>query len=164
MKKIILILSILACCSIIKAQDISSFKDSLMIPDTLLGTRALVIEHNSLDSIFYKISRRIQVDEINGFRVSIFVDNSQVARERAEDVQKRFQVEFPGICTYLNYRSPDFTVTVGNYSTKDEATVLLGRIKRSFDRAFIVREKIEIDSLYKVPQRNTPSNLTIDLQ
>ena len=122
-----------------------------MVQDTLLGSRAYVVEHDDLESLLATLSNRIQVDKVNGFRVSIFVDNSQTARSSAEKIKLSFEEAFPDVCTYLNYKSPDFTVTVGNCSTMDEATVLWGRVKGSFSRAFIVRESIEIDSLYKEP-------------
>ena len=151
MKNIFLILSLLLCCSLVRAQDLRSFKESLMVQDSLFGSKALVVEHNNLDSILSALSNRIQVDKVNGFRVSIFVDNSQTARSSAEDIKLEFEDKFPYVCAYLNYKSPDFIVTVGNCSTMDEATVLKGRVKGSFKRAFIVRESIEIDSLYNVP-------------
>ena len=151
MKNIFLALLLLLSCSVLRAQDIHAFKDSLMLQDSLLGSQAFVVEHDNLDSTLFALSRSLQVNEIDGFRVSIFADNSQSARASAEEIKQRFDDEFPEVCSYLKYRNPDFTVTVGDYSTLDEATILLGRIKGSFNRAFIIRERVRIGSLYKVP-------------
>ena len=152
MRNIFLIIFSVLFCATLEAQDLRSFKKSLMMPNITLWSQVEIVEHDNLAMILDSISDSIQIEEINGFRVSIYVDNSQTARANAEEEKSRFETEFPGVCAYLTYKSPDFIVTVGDYATMDEATILWGLIKASFDRAFIVRESVKLEALYSVPE------------
>lgn len=87
---------------------------------------------------------------ISGFRVRIFFDNSQSARNASEATLARFCASHPGIPAYRSFQSPYFKVTVGDLRTKSEAMELLERIKGEFPSAFIVKENIN----YPVVDRN----------
>lgn len=79
---------------------------------------------------------------ISGFRVRIFFDNSQTARNASEATLARFCASHPGIAAYRSFQSPYFKVTVGDLRTKSEAMELLEKIKGEFPSAFIVKENI----------------------
>lgn len=79
---------------------------------------------------------------VNGYRIVIFMNNTQSARRDALAVQESFAQLYPTESSYLSYDNPYFKVTVGNYSSQEEATILLGKIRRSFPKAFIMRESI----------------------
>ena len=80
---------------------------------------------------------------INGFRVRIFFDNKQTARQESEAVLKRFESLHRDIKAYRTYANPYFKVTVGDFRTKSEAMEVLSRIKAEFPSAFVVKENIE---------------------
>ena len=80
---------------------------------------------------------------IQGYRVRIFFDNKQTARNDSEATLKRFRSLYPEIVAYRIYANPYFKVTVGDFRTKSEAMELLTRIKGSFPSAFVVKENIE---------------------
>ena len=80
---------------------------------------------------------------INGFRVRIFFDNKQSARQESEAVLKRFEALHRDIKAYRTYANPYFKVTVGDFRTKSEAMEVLSRIKTEFPSAFVVKESIE---------------------
>ena len=50
---------------------------------------------------------------------------------------------FPDILAYRTYTNPYFKVTVGDCRTKSEAMILLGRVKKAFPSAFVVKENIK---------------------
>jgi len=79
---------------------------------------------------------------ISGYRVRIFFDNSQTARNASEATLARFSASHPGVAAYRSFQSPYFKVTVGDFRTKSEAMELLERIKGEFPSAFIVKENI----------------------
>lgn len=79
----------------------------------------------------------------SGYRVRIFFDNKQTARNESEKTLKRFKELFPGVAAYRIYANPYFKVTVGDFRTKSEAMALLTRIKGAFPSAFVVKESIE---------------------
>lgn len=80
---------------------------------------------------------------INGYRVRIYFDNKQGAREASMAAMGAFKAKYPGIAAYKTFSSPFHKVTVGNFRTKSEALKLLNAIKYEFPSSFIVKEKIE---------------------
>lgn len=84
---------------------------------------------------------------IEGYRVRIYRDNATNARQRSQDVRERFVHLYPGTSTYLTYDNPYFKVAVGDFRTKDEAFILLNKIKTAFPKAFIIAESIRLPPL-----------------
>lgn len=80
---------------------------------------------------------------ISGYRVRIFFDNRQSARQESENSLKKFRSMYPDVAAYRTYTNPYFKVTVGDCRTRSEAMALLKRIKRTFPSAFVVKENIE---------------------
>ncbi|MBO4572018.1 MAG: SPOR domain-containing protein [Bacteroidales bacterium] len=86
--------------------------------------------------------------KITGYRVRIFFDNSQNARQRSESVAGAFAAAYPGISIYRSYVSPYFKVTVGDFRSRDEAQLFAERLKGWFPSAFLVKEHINYPSLW----------------
>ncbi len=80
---------------------------------------------------------------MSGYRVRIFFDNRQSARNESEATLKKFKGLFPDIMAYRIYANPYFKVTVGDFRTKSEAMAMLARIREEFPGAFVVKENIE---------------------
>lgn len=81
---------------------------------------------------------------INGYRIVIFMSNSQTARRDAIAAQENFSLLFPQEQSYLSYENPYFKVAVGNCTCQEEAIILLGRLRGTFPKAFIMRESINV--------------------
>lgn len=79
---------------------------------------------------------------LSGYRVRIFFDNRQSARNESEEVLKRFETLYHDVSAYRSYANPYFKVTVGDFRTKTEAMALLERIKTEFPSAFVIKENI----------------------
>ena len=90
-----------------------------------------------------------EAKSVNGYRIVIFMNNSQNARRDAFAAQESFKSLYPTETTYLTYDNPYFKVMVGNYTSQEEATIHLGSIRRSFPKAFIMRESIPIGEFAK---------------
>lgn len=86
---------------------------------------------------------------ISGYRVRIFFDNKQTARVESEKTLEKFEKMFPDVWAYRTYANPYFKVTVGDCRTKSEAMALLGRVRKSFPSAFVVKENISFPVLDK---------------
>lgn len=80
---------------------------------------------------------------MSGYRVRIFFDNRQSARNDSEATLKKFRNLYPEVVAYRIYANPYFKVTVGDFRTKSEAMELLTTIKGAFPSAFVVKENIE---------------------
>ena len=79
---------------------------------------------------------------LSGYRVRIFFDNKQSARNESEQTLIRFRALYPDVAVYRTYTNPYFKVTVGDFRTKSEAMALLERIRYEFPSAFVVKENI----------------------
>lgn len=98
-------------------------------------------------------------DKVKGYRVRIFFDNSQNARSMADGALSRFRALFPGIPGEVIYRSPNFMVNVGYCMNQIEATILQGKVRGAFPKAFWVPqgEVFPIANLIQnlnIPQEN----------
>ena len=87
---------------------------------------------------------KVSPKSVNGYRIVIFMSNAQSARRDAVTAQENFAQLFPQEQSYLSYENPYFKVAVGNCTTQEEAMILLGRLRGTFPKAFIMRENINI--------------------
>lgn len=81
---------------------------------------------------------------VKGYRVRIFFDNSQNARSQAYGVKSDFEALYPGIPVYLTYETPYFKITAGDCMTREEVTMLWGKLVNDYPKAFIVTEQIPL--------------------
>ena len=88
--------------------------------------------------------------ETEGYRIRIFFDNRQDAREASELAVRRFEKLFPGYQTYRTFIYPNFKVTVGDFRTKAEAQVALKNIVGVFPNAFVVKERMKFPVVSQV--------------
>lgn len=95
------------------------------------------------------ISMSNTIGRINGYRVSIFSDNSQSARAAAGTTLSRFKVVMPSVAATIEYDNPFFKVYVGYCHTRSEAVRLLGSLKRMFPRAVIANSTFDVSLLTK---------------
>ena len=135
-----------------EAQNIASFKARLAAPaqlDSLTTTSATVriTEHGDAAAIV-EAEKRNEV--VSGFRIVVFMSNSQSARQDATTARENCQLLFPAERSYLIYENPYFKVTLGNCTSQEEAIILLGRVRSSFPKAFIMRENIPVAELRSV--------------
>lgn len=104
--------------------------------------------------------------KVSGFRIRIFFDNSQNARNESQAVAGRFKARYQDAAVYRTFESPYFKVTVGDYRTRSEALAALRRIQVEFPSAFIVKEKLKYPQLpgtdtYKVDTLKVYRNITL---
>ncbi len=85
--------------------------------------------------------------QFNGYRIRIYLNSVQTAREESRTALRRFQEAFPEIPAYLTYSSPNFRVMVGNFRTRTDAELALKRISELFPSATIVRDKFKYPDL-----------------
>ena len=78
----------------------------------------------------------------NLYRIRIFFDNKQTARNESEATMARFLKTYHGIPAYRTYANPYFKVSVGDFRTKSEAMEFLEEIKHNFPGAFVTKETI----------------------
>jgi hypothetical protein len=130
-------------------QDIEAFRKALSVSDALSGASVRVSEYGSASDIIYNYDSVKRRTSVQGYRVRIFFDNSQTARNDSAAVQAMFEEQYPSIPTYRVYESPSWIVAVGNCVTVEEALALQNRVKESFDIAFLWQGEIPLAELLK---------------
>lgn len=92
-------------------------------------------------------------EQINVYKVVIFMSNAQNAREQAEAAMKRFGEIYAGVPVEMVYDKIYFKVKAGNCLSYDEAITLWGRIKGMFDRAIVTQERVGIDDFLETEEK-----------
>lgn len=82
---------------------------------------------------------------IAGYRVRIFSDTGRGAKDNQKRLRASFLSLYPDVKTYSEYEGSYFKIYVGDYRTKNEAILLLERIKKNFPDAFVVEDNIVIE-------------------
>lgn len=154
-------------CSYSLAQELEIIKqDSLVVKAPLLDStylsknifsilretgpnsnRVIVEQSDNLLAAFNNHIALAVNKKISGYRIRIFFDNKQDARVHSGNVVGSFSGRYPEISIYRTYEDPYFKVSVGDFRTKSEATMILKRIEYDFPTAFIVRETINFPPL-----------------
>ena len=129
------------------AQSIERFKALLNQPDTLYSSRVEVTEVGDAAQLVQQAAKFAGPTTIEAYCVGIFMDNSQNAREKANEALTQFRSMFPEIPAHLYYESPYFKVTVGKCLTGEEQIALWGRVQTVFPKAFLARERIALKEL-----------------
>ncbi|MBQ5844027.1 MAG: SPOR domain-containing protein [Alistipes sp.] len=152
MKRLFFISALLLFCAT-SAQNLNSFKKRLANPVkvdslTTIKSTVKVTEHGDAAELTAKAALRLK-GVVNGYRIMIFMSNSQNARNDAMAARDTLKMRMPDQPTYITYENPYFKVTAGNCTSQEEALVLLEQIRRSFPKAFIMRENIPLEELAK---------------
>ncbi len=81
---------------------------------------------------------------IAGYRIRIFSDNGRGAKDRQKEARANFLSLYSDVDAYTRYEGSYYKIYIGDFRTKSEAILLLGRIKRKFPDAFVVEDNIVI--------------------
>ena len=111
----------------------------IAMPDPATGARVTVDDRSGI--VLHGGSDDTRA---KGYRVRIFFDNSQNARSQAYGVKTDFAARYPGVPVYLTYETPYFKITVGDCMTREEVTMLWGKLVGDYPKAFIVTEQIPL--------------------
>lgn len=116
---------------VLKAQSrgtVKVYKDALI--DTLIAKRNFLTTVKGGSASGFSSS---------GYRIQIYSGSN---RRDAYNIQSRFQSEYPGVRTYISYRSPNFKVHAGDFRTRMEAEKMARDLRGSYSNIFIMAERI----------------------
>lgn len=162
MKRLILAaLAAVMACTVLGAQnpeageDVQTVGREVLVDSTLVGKsifQTLPDGVNIRQSAKMKGAMEDQIEknaqkQFSGFRIRIYFDNAQNAREKSEAVLNSFKEKHPDMTGYRSYDAPNFKVTVGNFRNRTEADAALESLKREYPSAFIVRERFKYPSV-----------------
>jgi hypothetical protein len=151
MKKL-LIIAILALLPgmMLRAQEYRVESGSSRVDSTLLGQNVLSVlgagvtvnQSTAMKSAFDSYVSANASKKVSGYRIRVYYENSQNARNRSESIARTISGTYPGIGVYRTFESPNFKVCVGDFRTKDEALKLYHALKSSYPTAIILKETI----------------------
>ena len=153
MKKLFFISLFTAVCSCLGAQDIFiPAGDTLSVPEAPKASSLFeeldVEQSTSLRDAFDGYVLQNSARKVTCYRVRIYFDSSQKARDISASIEARFSEMYPQVPVYRIYTSPFFKVTVGDFRTRDEAHRFANSIAGQFPSSFLVKEASRFPSLW----------------
>ena len=128
MKRILLVISVLFCAQLAAAQsnivkELESF--------SFLGGRVKVNQPAGLTELMgTMISVDGKVPQVEGYRVMVYSgNNSAQAREEAKAMAEYMRANYPGAEVYVVFESPVRTCEYGDFRTREEAELLMYRLR-----------------------------------
>lgn len=146
---IIAILSLLPAMTL-RAQEYRVDNGSAQVDSTLVGRSVLSVlgsgvtvnQSSAMKSAFDSYVSANASKRVTGYRIRVYYENNQNARNRSEAIARTISGTYPGIGVYRTFESPNFKVCVGDFRTKDEALKLYHALKSSYPTAIILKETI----------------------
>jgi hypothetical protein len=113
-----------------------------------------VIQDALVDSVLsHYEAMRLKVMEnpdnkaIPGFRIQIFFDSGLNSSDRARQIKDEFLLKYPGVPAYVNWKSPNYRVRVGDFKTRLEAEKALQQIKIDYPNAWVIKDEINFPEM-----------------
>ena len=146
---IIAILALLPAM-MLRAQEYRVDNGSAQVDSTLVGRSVLSVlgsgvsvnQSSAMKSAFDSYVSANASQRVSGYRIRVYYENNQNARNRSEAIARSISGTYPGIGVYRTFESPNFKVCVGDFRTKDEALKLYHALKSSYPTAIILKETI----------------------
>ena len=147
-----LIIAILALlpCALLRAQEYRVESGSSQVDSTLMGRSIMSVlgsgvkvnQSPSMRSAFDSYVSNNASKKMSGYRIRVYYENGQNARNRSEAISRSISAAYPGMGVYRTFESPNFKVCVGDFRTKDEALKVYHSLKSSYPTAIILKETI----------------------
>ena len=151
MKKL-LIIALLALLPglVLRAQEYRVDNGSAQVDSTLVGRSILSVlgsgvtvnQSRTMRSALDSYVSNNAAKKLTGYRIRVYFDNGQNARNRSEAIARSISGTYPGIGVYRTFESPNFKVTVGDFRTRDDALKVYHSLKAAYPTAIILKETI----------------------
>ena len=134
----------------LRAQEYRVDNSSSQVDSTLMGRSILAVfgsgvtvnQSPAMRSALSSYVSNNAAKKLTGYRIRVYFENGQNARNRSEAVARSISGSYPGLGVYRTFESPNFKVTVGDFRTKDEALKIFHSLKASYPTAIILKETI----------------------
>ena len=151
MKKF-LVIAILALlpCAMLRAQEYRVDNGSAQVDSTLMGRNILSVlgsgvkvnQSQSMRSAFDSYVSNNASKKLTGYRIRVYFDNGQNARNKSEAIARSVSAAYPGIGVYRTFESPNYKVCVGDFRTKDESLKVFHSLKSTYPTALLLKDTI----------------------
>ncbi len=120
------------------------------LQDNSYGGVIQIFQDPSLHVLVDKNTRLNKKEGLEGYRIQLFSNSGQDAREKANEVQQKFLELFPDFdnsLIYTEYAAPYFKVRVGDFRSKNEAYEIFHKLRNKFPSSYIIKSKINFPKL-----------------
>lgn len=90
---------------------------------------------------------QMQLRGIPGYRIRIFFDGSQTARQKMLQEKARFMKNYDNLDVYPDYKAPYWRIYVGDFRTSSEALKAYISIKKLYPNALMVNDYIRVPEM-----------------
>ena len=151
MKKILVILILALLPGVmLRAQEYRVDNGSAQVDSTLMGRNILSVlgsgvtvnQSQAMRSAFSNYVSNNASKKLTGYRIRVYFDNGQNARNRSEAIARSISAAYPGMGVYRTFESPNYKVSVGDFRTKDEALKVFHSLKATYPTALLLKETI----------------------
>jgi hypothetical protein len=112
------------------------------------GGTLTVIQDPRIDSLVeLSIAYNKAFPYISGYRIQIYMASGNDGLSNAKIVKEDFESDFKDMTAYITFREPYYRVRVGDYRTRLEANQLLKTIRKYYQDAWIIQDKISVPLL-----------------
>lgn len=110
------------------------------------GTVTIKQDQHITQLLNERLWQNTQRPGMQGFRIRIFSELGQTARQRSVEVMNDFMTRFPGVKVYQTYENPYWKISVGNFRSKESAQKFYQEILKYYPKAFLVPDWIYFPS------------------
>ena len=134
----------------LRAQEYRVDNGSAQVDSTLMGRNILSVlgsgvkvnQSQSMRSAFDSYVSNNASKKLTGYRIRVYFDNGQNARNKSEAIARSVSAAYPGIGVYRTFESPNYKVCVGDFRTKDEALKVFHSLKSTYPTALLLKDTI----------------------
>ena len=107
-----------------------------------------ISQESDIDTLLEKYVELASTRNLRGYRIRIFNDNAQTAREASLEMENLFREKYPDVAVYRTFVGINFRVTVGDFRTKSDAERFRREMVKDFPATpFIIGENINFPPL-----------------
>jgi hypothetical protein len=106
------------------------------------GGHVVIRQSHEIANVVAGHIARNRYKKIRGYRIRIFFDNGQTARQQSSATEIAFSESYPAVPVYREFEDLYYKVAVGDFRTKTDAMRFLESIRQSYPSAFIFAENV----------------------
>lgn len=141
-KTYVICLALSICFTYSLSQDNIKIISDLESQKENCGDVTVVADSGINELISQHINHNAKLEGIPGYRIRIFSQTGNYAKDQMRMAKSIFLKMYPDIRAYEEYDQVNFKLYVGDFRSKNEALQLLHKIEESFPAAFIVSTNI----------------------
>jgi hypothetical protein len=106
------------------------------------GRKVIIRQSYEIENAVLGHIARNRYKKNKGYRIRIFFDNGQTARQASSAIEQAFSESYPAVPVYREFDDLYYKVAVGDFRTKTDAMRFLESIQTIYPSSFIFSENI----------------------